>query len=99
MGFGVRFRIALAGRALRVSMFEMTGFEMIGRVPSECCVGRVAQRGMRPRRRTAREVEGKFHEPKICFFLFGIFSDFWGFSKFQAFPANLPQKYVSISSI
>ena len=35
MGFGVRFRIALAGRALRVSMFEMTGSEMIGRVPSE----------------------------------------------------------------
>ena len=35
VGFGVRFRIALAGRALRVSMFEMTGFEMIGRVPSE----------------------------------------------------------------
>ena len=35
VGFGVRFRIALAGRALRVSMFEMTGSEMIGRVPSE----------------------------------------------------------------
>ena len=32
----MRFRIALAGRALRVSMFEMTGSEMIGRVPSEC---------------------------------------------------------------
>ena len=37
----MRFRIALAGRALRVSMFEMTGFEMIGRVPSEKCPKRV----------------------------------------------------------
>ena len=42
-GFGVRFRIALAGRALRVSIRkfplenEMTGFEMIGRVPLQFC--------------------------------------------------------------